>query len=60
MPQYFTLTADPADTAVVCWPEPSPLDNWWTEIMDGVTPHRNHGTAPSEDPHNTPSHRSWT
>ncbi|MFE7720789.1 hypothetical protein ACFU44_17295 [Nocardia rhizosphaerihabitans] len=22
----------------VIWPEPSPLDMWWTEIMDGVPP----------------------
>ncbi|UGT54918.1 hypothetical protein [Nocardia asteroides] len=29
----------PAEPAVV-WPEPSPLDTWWTEIMDGVPPRR--------------------
>ncbi|MGW5309316.1 hypothetical protein ACWEVD_13635 [Nocardia thailandica] len=23
---------------VVRWPDPSPLDYWWTEIMDGVPP----------------------
>lgn len=29
-----TIPAEPA----VIWPEPSPLDTWWTEIMDGVPP----------------------
>ncbi|MGW6331002.1 hypothetical protein [Nocardia rhamnosiphila] len=24
-------------TADVQWPDPSPLQSWWTEIMDGVS-----------------------
>lgn len=28
----------PTETTVVRWPEPSPLDTWWTEIMEGVSP----------------------
>ncbi|MFD3706584.1 hypothetical protein ACFWUP_25895 [Nocardia sp. NPDC058658] len=24
------------DPTVIRWPEPSPLDTWWTEVMDGV------------------------
>lgn len=28
----------PTDPTVIRWPEPSPLDSWWTEIMDGVSP----------------------
>ncbi|MFB7874067.1 hypothetical protein ACFC06_02360 [Nocardia sp. NPDC056064] len=37
--EYVTDPADPAaigDPAVICWPDPSPLDTWWTEVMDGV------------------------
>ncbi|MFC4376110.1 hypothetical protein ACFO5K_18600 [Nocardia halotolerans] len=33
-----TGTADlpsPAETTVR-WPDPSPLQDWWTEVMDGV------------------------
>lgn len=38
---YATDRQEPAtqtETTVVRWPEPSPLDTWWTEIMDGVSP----------------------
>ncbi|MEV0062453.1 hypothetical protein [Nocardia sp. NPDC050718] len=42
MPRNVTPTPTPGDSGVVCWPEPSPLDDWWTEIMDGVTPTRAH------------------
>ncbi|WP_157121967.1 hypothetical protein [Nocardia miyunensis] len=24
------------DIPSVRWPDPSPLDNWWTEVMDGA------------------------
>ncbi|MFC4376091.1 hypothetical protein ACFO5K_18505 [Nocardia halotolerans] len=36
-------TPDPVtepDAPFVHWPEPSPLHSWWTEIMEGVAPHR--------------------
>ncbi|WP_019928961.1 hypothetical protein [Nocardia sp. BMG111209] len=23
-------------TPVVSWPDPSPLEHWWTEVMDGA------------------------
>ena len=26
------------ESPVAFWPDPSPLDQWWTEIMDGVPP----------------------
>ena len=26
----------PEDSPEVHWPEPSPLDHWWTEVMDGA------------------------
>ncbi len=26
----------PENSPVVHWPEPSPLDHWWTEVMDGA------------------------
>lgn len=29
-----------ADAPVVHWPDPSPLQNWWTEVMDGVPQYR--------------------
>jgi hypothetical protein len=33
--------AGPTDpTTTIRWPEPSPLEPWWTEIMDGVSPLR--------------------
>ncbi|WP_167659960.1 hypothetical protein [Nocardia mangyaensis] len=35
-----TIPVEPAEPAVIAWPEPSPLDAWWTEVMDGVTPLR--------------------
>ncbi|MGS2810513.1 hypothetical protein [Nocardia sp. MW-W600-9] len=31
-------TSAAVEPSVICWPEPSPLDTWWTEIMDGVPP----------------------
>ncbi|MGW0180574.1 hypothetical protein [Nocardia sp. NPDC003345] len=40
MPRNTVSATTPADGSVVCWPEPSPLHDWWTEIMDGVTPTR--------------------
>ncbi|MFD6395853.1 hypothetical protein [Nocardia sp. NPDC060249] len=54
MPQYTTPSAEPADTGVVCWPEPSPLDGWWTEIMDGAPPTRTRDTVPGEHLHDSP------
>ncbi|MFC8381247.1 hypothetical protein [Nocardia sp. NPDC057272] len=30
--------AEPTDPTAIRWPEPSPLEPWWTEIMDGVSP----------------------
>ncbi|MBB5915247.1 hypothetical protein BJY24_004114 [Nocardia transvalensis] len=36
-----TPATDSADTQAVRWPDPSPLDHWWTEVMDGaLTPTR--------------------
>ncbi|WP_431937901.1 hypothetical protein [Nocardia grenadensis] len=29
----------------VRWPDPSPLQSWWTEIMDGVSMPRPHRAA---------------
>ncbi|WP_157186485.1 hypothetical protein [Nocardia jiangxiensis] len=26
----------PENSPVVHWPDPSPLDHWWTEVMDGA------------------------
>ncbi|WP_169823276.1 hypothetical protein [Aldersonia kunmingensis] len=63
MPQYATPTAEPADAGVVYWPQPSPLDDWWTEIMDGATPARARDTVPGQHLHNSPTsptHRSPT
>lgn len=37
---YATDRKIPVEPAVIAWPEPSPLDAWWTEVMDGVTPSR--------------------
>ncbi|MFI5717565.1 hypothetical protein [Nocardia sp. NPDC051750] len=38
--------ADGADAhADVHWPDPSPLHNWWTEIMDGALLPRSHRAA---------------
>ncbi|MFI6044755.1 hypothetical protein ACIA8C_24215 [Nocardia sp. NPDC051321] len=31
--QKSTATTDPADTAVVHWPEPSQLESWWNSVM---------------------------
>ncbi|MFX0577941.1 hypothetical protein [Nocardia nepalensis] len=31
-----TPATDLGDTPAVHWPDPSPLDHWWTEVMDGV------------------------
>ncbi|MEU4417834.1 hypothetical protein AB0G00_32700 [Nocardia salmonicida] len=55
MSQHTATTVDSADTVAVRWPEPSPLDAWWTEIMDGVPPRTR--KTPGEDPHHmaTPS-----
>ncbi|MEV0685023.1 hypothetical protein AB0I35_14280 [Nocardia sp. NPDC050378] len=36
-------TTEPAtepDATVVSWPEPSPLQSWWNDIMQGVKPPR--------------------
>ncbi|RDI68091.1 hypothetical protein [Nocardia pseudobrasiliensis] len=24
------------DTPILQWPDPSPLQHWWTEVMDGA------------------------
>lgn len=55
MPQPASTTTEPADTGIVCWPEPSPLDGWWTEIMDGVTPARTRDTIPHLHLHASPA-----
>lgn len=54
MPRTFTPITETTGPAAVHWPEPSPLDDWWTEIMDGVTPHRKRDTT------TPPSRRSRT
>ncbi|MGW5437086.1 hypothetical protein [Nocardia asteroides] len=40
MPTDNVVADAPAavEPVVIHWPEPSPLDTWWTEIMDGVPP----------------------
>lgn len=55
MPYSTAPTAGPADTGIVCWPEPSPLDGWWTEVMDGVTPARARDTVSALHLHDLPT-----
>ncbi|NUS93752.1 MAG: hypothetical protein HOQ36_15325 [Nocardia sp.] len=55
MPQSASPTVEPAGTGTVCWPEPSPLDGWWTEIMDGVTPARARDIVPGRYLHDSPT-----
>ncbi|PKV98500.1 hypothetical protein ATK86_0520 [Nocardia fluminea] len=31
------LSDSESEAAVVRWPEPSPLQSWWTEIMGGIS-----------------------
>jgi len=31
-----TAATDPDAPPIVHWPDPSPLDHWWTEVMDGA------------------------
>ncbi|MFC4128418.1 hypothetical protein [Nocardia rhizosphaerae] len=37
-----TVSAESA----VRWPDPSPLDRWWTEVMDGVPQYRTAASVP--------------
>jgi hypothetical protein len=55
VPRNAIPTTTPVDTGVVYWPEPSPLDGWWTEIMDGVTPIRARSTVTGEHTHPRPT-----
>ncbi|MEU3012141.1 hypothetical protein [Nocardia asteroides] len=34
----LTESAEADDTAPVCWPDPSPLQAWWNDIMAGGDP----------------------
>lgn len=54
MPRDTISATTPAGSTVVCWPEPSPLHDWWTEIMDGVTPIRARGTGEHAYPRPAP------
>lgn len=55
MSPHAATAVDSIDV-VVRWPEPSPLDAWWTEIMDRVTPQTH--DAPNQDPHLMPTYPS--
>ncbi|WP_280339259.1 hypothetical protein [Nocardia neocaledoniensis] len=40
MPEYDDIDQSDIDAPFVRWPEPSPLQAWWAEIMSGATPRR--------------------
>ena len=47
-----TTRSEPArETPFVRWPDPSPLDSWWIDIMDGGSAA---GPAPTTDGGRTP------
>lgn len=48
--RHHTAGPDPGtpvglDAADVYWPDPSPLQHWWTEIMDDALTSRPRGTG---------------
>ncbi|UGT55861.1 hypothetical protein [Nocardia asteroides] len=40
MPEYEDFEQSDIDAPFVRWPEPSPLQAWWAEIMSGATARR--------------------
>lgn len=44
-----TGTPDTRPTADVVWPDPSPLQDWWTAVMDGAASTHEHCADPERD-----------
>ncbi|QIS04158.1 hypothetical protein F5X71_19110 [Nocardia brasiliensis] len=38
--QISTAASGPEEAPVVYWPEPSPLESWWTTVMKSTHPPR--------------------